>query len=97
MEENRDQIRLEKIQNLAEKILDALDERINSSDSGELTPQAYRHLSGTLKDIKELFMLRSQADAREQALKLQHMERQLQEAAGQLTVEMVADVGAISM
>lgn len=87
METDRDSKRLEKIQNLAEKLLDAVDRRVNSSDSGELTPQSYRHLSGTLKDIKDLFMLRSQADIREQELKLESLERQLRAGeAGEITV-----------
>ena len=92
--EATDTKRLRKIQLLGEKLLEALEVRLKDSDSAGWTPQSFKHISGTLKDIKELFMLRPAGDNREQALKLQQLERQLraaEENAGAVTVRILPE------
>lgn len=94
MQRDLDAVRLGKVQEIAEKLLNVLELRLTSADSGEWTPQAYKHISGTLKDIKELLMLRSEAEVKEQQLKLRQLERQVmaaEEMAGQLTVQILPD------
>lgn len=94
MKKSLDGIRLEKVQEMAERLLNALELRIKSADAGEWAPQAYKHISATLKDIKELFMLRSDADAKEQQLKIRQLERQVREAealGGPVTVRILSE------
>lgn len=45
-------------------------------DSVHLTSQAMKNLSGVLKDIKDIQMIRSEADMREQEARIANLERQ---------------------
>lgn len=45
-------------------------------DSRQLTSQAMKNISGVLKDIKDIQMIRSEADMREQEARIANLERQ---------------------
>lgn len=45
-------------------------------DSGPLTSQAMKNLSGVLKDIKDIQMIRSDADMREQEARIEKLRRE---------------------
>ena len=40
-----------------------------------LNSQSMKHLSGVLKDIKDIHMIKSEADLREQEARIAHLER----------------------
>ena len=45
-------------------------------DSGKITSQAMRNLSGVLRDIKDIQMIRSEADMREQEARIDKLRRE---------------------
>ena len=46
--------REEKLLRLADTILDKLTQRINSEEGDTLNPQALKHITGVMKDIRDL-------------------------------------------
>ena len=50
---------------------------VDAIDPAVFPCQSLRHLSGTLKDIKDLQMLRSEADIREQEAKIESLRQKL--------------------
>lgn len=52
--------REEKLLRLADTILDKLTQRMEKADSDSLNPQALKHITGVMKDIRDL-----QQDARD--------------------------------
>lgn len=67
----------------AAKILDASDillrkviERVEAMDALDMQSQEFRHLSATIKDIKEIQMIRSDADILEQEARIANLRKQ---------------------
>ena len=50
--------RLCRLQQTADVILDRINRHLELTDAGELTPQAFKHYSGTLKDIRDIHLQR---------------------------------------
>lgn len=68
--------RVRRLQTVTDKLLDKVEEALNDPEqkaSGEL-----RNLSGTLKTIKEIQMIRSSLDDKEQRIKIAALEKQLE-------------------
>lgn len=87
--------RLEKMQSLADMILEKIRIRIEQTEPGEINPQTLKHLTGVMKDLKDIQMLRSQADAEEQAAKIKNLQRQAQQQdSGTVTVQMAPELEA---
>ena len=69
--------RLEKLLGVTDRLLDKLSIMVDAIDPAAFPCQSLRHLSGTLKDIKDLQMLRSEADIREQEAKIESLRQKL--------------------
>ena len=67
--------RAERLQTVADKLLMKVESLIDE-DSGVLEDtQSIKHLSGVLKDIKEVQMIRSDADMREQEARIANLRK----------------------
>ena len=68
-----------RIQEVADKLLDATESLIEMSVIGgtsTLCSQSLKHLSGVLKDIRDIHMIRSEADMREQEARIKKLRRE---------------------
>lgn len=66
--------RIERIQNITDKLLDKLEKAVETVEITDT--QAIRQITASIKDIKEVKMLRSELDRREQAARIANLERQ---------------------
>lgn len=69
--------RLDRLLGVTDRLLDKLSIMVDAIDPTVFPCQSLRHLSGTLKDIKDLQMLRSDADIREQEAKIESLRQKL--------------------
>ena len=60
--------RVRRLQTITDKILNKIEKSVDLMDECDL--QAYRQVTAALKDIKEIQMLKSEADAREQEARI---------------------------
>ena len=73
--------RLNRLQNVADKLIDKVEEVINRSDFDVIvTNSLLRQMSGALKDIKDVQNLKSDLDIKEQEARIKNLERQTQSA-----------------
>ena len=73
--------RLNRLQNVADKLIDKVEEVINRSDFDIIvTNSLLRQMSGALKDIKDVQNLKSDLDLKEQEARIKNLERQTQSA-----------------
>lgn len=70
--------RAARLQNVADKLLGKVEALVENCDPEDMDTQALRHISATLKDIKEIQMIRSDADMREQEARIANLNRQAQ-------------------
>ena len=70
--------RARKVQTVADKLLNKIEAAVDSFDMNELLvdKQALRQITGALKDIKEIQMIRSEADLREQEARIANLRKQ---------------------
>ena len=68
--------RAEKLQRAADMLLGKVVALVEASDPMEMDTQAMKHISGVLKDIKEIQMIRSDADMREQEARIANLRKQ---------------------
>ena len=61
---------------VADKLLNKVESLIESDDKVLLDTQGMKHISGVLKDIKEIQMIKSDADLREQEARIKNLQRQ---------------------
>ncbi len=59
--------RLEKLWALADRVMDKLQLLL---ETGELTPQGLKHMSATMKDIKDIQMLKDPASSQKEVLQV---------------------------
>lgn len=80
---------------LMEKVVEYMD---RMEFTGFRDTQSMKHLSGVLKDLKEIQMIRSDADLREQEARIASLQRQADKdsASKDVTVEMSEEVEALS-
>jgi hypothetical protein len=80
---------------LMEKVVEYMD---SMKFTGFRDTQSMKHLSGVLKDLKEIQMIRSDADLREQEARIASLQRQADKDASSkdVTVEMSEEVEALS-
>ena len=71
--------RAERVVNVADKLLLKIEAVIDSYDSEALiaNTQALKHITGALKDIKDIQMIKSDADLREQEARIANLRRQV--------------------
>lgn len=59
---NKMQQRLEKLQALADELLEKLRERISAEDPQTMNPQAIKHITGVMKDIRDIQLTKPEED-----------------------------------
>lgn len=74
--ERRKVDRATKLLDVSDLLLQKVRERVEALDAIEMGSQEFRHLSATLKDLKEIQMIRSDADMREQEARIRNLQRQ---------------------
>ena len=74
--ERRKVDRAAKLLDVSDLLLQKVRERVEALDAIEMGSQEFRHLSATIKDIKEIQMIRSDADMREQEARIRNLQRQ---------------------
>ena len=73
--------RLEKLQQAADLVLDRVSRFLEESDPGALTPQAIKHFSSTLKDIRDIHAQRPESESGASGI-LVRLEKELEEYSG---------------
>lgn len=74
--ERRKVDRAAKLLDVSDLLLQKVRERVEALDAIEMGSQEFRHLSATIKDIKEIQMIRSDADMREQEARIKNLQKQ---------------------
>lgn len=90
--------RATKLLSVADLLMDKVRQRIEAVDPMDMGSQEFRHLSATIKDLKEIQMIRSDADLREQEARIASLRRQADKdsASRDVVVEMSEEVDALS-
>ena len=75
---NREVDRATRLQNVADKLLDKIEQAVDRYSMEEVfvDRQSLKQITGALKDIKEIQMLRSEADLREQEARIAKLRRE---------------------
>lgn len=73
--------RASRLQTVADKLLNKIEAAVDSFEMTDLLMdrQALKQITGALKDIKDIQMIRSDADLREQEARIRNLERQADE------------------
>lgn len=74
--EAREVDRAKKLLDVSDLLLQKVRERVEALDAIEMGSQEFRHLSATIKDLKEIQMIRSDADMREQEARIKNLQKQ---------------------
>lgn len=72
------QNRIKRLQTITDKILDKIEESVDKMNSADF--QAYRQITAAIKDIKEVQMLKSEADLREQEARINKLRRDAEQS-----------------
>lgn len=83
--------RAERLQNVADKLLGKVEAVIESGEFTVLDTQGMKHLSGVLKDIKDIHMIKSEADMREQEARIEKLRRDAEKEDRNATVTVVLE------
>ncbi len=70
--------RAARLQTVADKLLSKLEKVVDALEDGALETQQFRQIAASLKDIKDIQMIRSEADMREQEARIANLQRQAQ-------------------
>lgn len=70
--------RAARLNSVAELLLEKVERLLEIDDKIALDTQGMKHISGVLKDIKEVQMIRSDADMREQEARIANLQKQAQ-------------------
>lgn len=68
--------RAAKILNVADKLLSKIEKAVDALEDEALETQQYRQLTASLKDLKEIQMVKSEADIREQEARIANLKKQ---------------------
>lgn len=87
--------RAERLKTITDKILDKIEMVVAGMNDTDI--QAYRQVTSALKDIKEIQMLKSEADMREQEARIANLQKQAEdEAPKEVTVHIKGDANDYS-
>lgn len=79
VEETRTVDRATKLLDVSDLLLMKVRQLLESDDKIALDTQGMRHISGVLKDLKEIQMVRSEMDLREQEARIAKLQREARE------------------
>jgi hypothetical protein len=74
--ERRKVDRATKLLDVSDLLLQKVRERVEALDALEMGSQEFRHLSATIKDLKEIQMIRSDLDMKEQEARIANLQKQ---------------------
>jgi hypothetical protein len=74
--ESKKVARAERLQTVADKLLGKVEGLLDQSDPLEMDTQSMKHISGVLKDLKDIQMIKSDADMREQEARIANLQKQ---------------------
>ena len=88
--ERRKVDRAAKIMDVSDQLLKKIEELVGELDVTEASPKDIRSLSAAIKDIKEIQMIRSEADIREQEARIEKLRRETDrdDQSGTITVRL---------
>lgn len=75
--------RAERLQSVADKLLMRVESLLEGDSELLFDTQGMKHISGVLKDIKEIQMIRSDADMREQEARIANLRKQAEKEENQ--------------
>ncbi len=92
--------RAKRIQTVADKLLAKIEDAVDSLDMAELlvNKQALKQITGALRDIKDIQMIKSDADLREQEARIANLRRQSEadQETNDITVTILGDLNEYS-
>ena len=68
--------RAEKLNEAADLLLGRVVAMLSNGDPMDMDTQGMKHISGVLKDVKEIYMVKSDADMREQEARIKNLQKQ---------------------
>ena len=71
--------RAAKLISVSDQLLDRVQELVEMGSELLVAPQNLKHISGVLKDIKEIQMIRSDADLREQEARIKKLQKEAEQ------------------
>ena len=71
--------RAARLNSVAELLLERVERLLESDDKIAFDTQGMKHISGVLKDIKEIQMIRSDADMREQEARIKKLQKEAEQ------------------
>lgn len=74
--------RAEKLNQAADILLERVVALVSSGCPTDMDTQGMKHISGVLKDIKEVYMIKSDGDMREQEARIANLQKQAQKDDG---------------
>lgn len=87
-----------RIQSVADKLLSRIEAAIDTMEGMDIDTAAYRQIAATLKDIKDIQMIRSGADMREQEARIANLRKQAEmDDNGNITVTIDDDLKQYSI
>lgn len=83
--------RAAKLLDVSDLLLQKVMERVEALDALDMGSQEFRHLSATIKDLKEIQMIRSDADIREQEARIANLRRQAEAEENDREIKVTID------
>ena len=78
---------------VSDLLLEKVRKRIDSDDKIAMDTQGMKHLSGVLKDLKEIQMIRSDLDIREQEARIEKLRREAQQEQNREPIQVIIGEG----
>ena len=88
--------RAERLQTVADKLLSKVESLLETDAELVMDTQGMKHISGVLKDIKEIQMIRSDADMREQEARIAKLRKEAEKEEQNHDVTIVIEGGEAS-
>ena len=85
--------RATRLLDVSDLLLEKVRAVLQSNDKIALDTQGMRHISGVLKDLKEIQMIRSEADLREQEARIEKLRREAQQEQNREPIQVIIGEG----
>ena len=85
--------RAARLLDVSDLLLEKVRASLENYDDIPLDSQSMKHISGVLKDLKEIQMIRSDADLREQEARIAKLQREAQEDQNKEPIRVIIDDG----
>ena len=85
--------RATRLLDVSDLLLEKVRELITSDDKIAMDTQGMKHISGVLKDLKEIQMIRSELDIREQEERIEKLRREAQQEQNREPIQVIIGEG----